>query len=146
MNRFIKSSLLVGALLTVTGVSFSAPAQADNNQKYLDNVAVQMYANNVAHGMSPLTGGIYSPYVNGTINNVNGYNNGFNNGRRHHRNRNNGYNNGYNNYNSNYNNYDNGYYNNNYGYQPYGYGTQYYGGNGNGRPSVFKQLINGFGY
>ncbi len=129
MNRFIKSSLLVGALLTVTGVSFSAPAQADNNQKYLDNLAVQMYANNVAHGMSPLTGGIYSPYVNGAIygNNLNN----FNNGRRHHRNRN-------------YNNYqNNGYYNNSYGYQPYGYGTQYYG---NGRPSVFSQLINGFGY
>lgn len=132
MNRFIKSSLLVGALLTVTGVSFSAPAQADNNQKYLDNLAVQMYANNVRNGMSPLTGGIYSPYVNGTINNVN-------NGRRHHRrNRNNNYyNNGYNNA------YNNGYYNNSYGYQPYGYGSQY---SGNNRPNIFSQLINGFGY
>ena len=137
MNRFIKSSLLVGALLTVTGASFSAPAQADNNQQqYLNNVAVQMYANNVAHGMSPLTGGIYSPYVNGAIyGNNNNYNN---NGHRHHRNRNNGYNN---------NDYNNNYYNSNYGYQPYGYGTQYYGNNGNnGRQSVFRQLINGFGY
>ncbi|MBS1957613.1 MAG: hypothetical protein JST89_25725 [Cyanobacteria bacterium SZAS-4] len=130
MNRFIKSSLLVGALLTVTGVSFSAPAQADNNQKYLDNLAVQMYANNVAHGMSPLTGGIYSPYVNGAIY---GQNN-FNNGRHRHRHRNNYLNNQY---------LNNGYYNNNYGYQPYGYGTGYYG---NGRPSIFSQLINGFGY
>ena len=130
MNRFIKSSLLVGALLTVTGVSFSAPAQADNNQKYLDNLAVQMYANNVAHGMSPLTGGIYSPYVNGTI-----YGNNLNNGRRHHRHRNNYLNNNY---------LNNGYYNSNYGYQPYGYGTPYYGNTG--RPSIFSQLINGFGY
>ncbi len=128
MNRFIKSSLLVGALLAVTGVSLSAPAQADNNQqKYLNNLAVQMYANNVAHGMSPLTGGIYSPYVNGAIYG----NNNFNNGHRHHRNRNYDYNNAY--------------YNNNYGYQPYGYGTPYYG-NGNGGRGIFSQLINGFGY
>jgi hypothetical protein len=124
MNRFIKSNLLVGALVTITGVSFAAPAQADNNQqKYLNNLAVQMYANNVAHGMSPLTGGIYSPYVNGSIyNSSNNY--------RRHRHRNYNY------------NYDNGYYNSNYGYQPYGYGTPYYGG----RPSVFSQLINGLGY
>lgn len=131
MNRFIKSSLLVGALLTVTGVSFSAPAQADNNQqKYLNNLAVQMYANNVAHGMSPLTGGIYSPYVNGAIY---GNNNNYNNGRRHHRR-----------HNYDYNNYNTNYYNSDYGYQPYGYGTPYYGNSG--RPSVFSQLINGFGY
>ncbi|CAN5601226.1 hypothetical protein BH10CYA1_BH10CYA1_11370 [soil metagenome] len=146
MNRFIKSSLLVGALLTVTGVSFSAPAQADNNQqKYLNNLAVQMYANNVANGMSPLTGGIYSPYVNGTIygnNNIN------NNGRHHRRNRYNNYNNynngNYNNRNYNNDGYNTNYYNSNYGYQPYGYGTQYYGNSG--RPSIFSQLINGSGY
>jgi hypothetical protein len=126
MNRFIKSSLLLGALLTVTGASFTAPAQADNNQqKYLNNMAVQMYANNVAHGMSPLTGGIYSPYVNGSIygNNNNNYR-----GHRHHNN----------------NSYGNNYYNSSYGYQPYGYGTPYYGNSG--RPSVFSQLINGYGY
>jgi hypothetical protein len=123
MNRFIKSSLLVGALLSVTGVSLCVPAQADNNQqKYLNNMAVQMYANNVANGMSPLTGGIYSPYVNGAINQ----------GGHHHRNNNN-----YNNYNAAYNN---GYYNPNYGYQNYGYGSQYQ------RPSVFSQLIRGVGY
>jgi hypothetical protein len=122
MNRFIKSSLLVGALLSVTGASLCVPAQADNNQqKYLNNMAVQMYANNVANGMSPLTGGIYSPYVNGAINNQGGH--------HHHRN--------YNNYNAAYNN---GYYNPSYGYQNYGYGSQYQ------RPSVFSQLIRGVGY
>lgn len=129
MNRFMKSSLLVGALLSIVGASFSAPAQADNNQqRYLNNMAVQMYANNVAHGMSPLTGGIYSPYVQGALNN--------NNNRHHRRYRNDDYNNGY--------------YNNNYGYQPYGYG--YYGnggggyyGNGGGS-GIVNQFMNHFGY
>lgn len=122
MNRFIKSSLLVGALVTTIGASLSAPAQANNRDNYLNNLAVQMYANNVAHGMSPLTGGIYSPYVNGAI-----YGNN-NNNWRHHRHRNYDYNNNY--------------YNSNYGYAPYGYGTPYYGS----RPGFFSQLVNGFGY
>ncbi len=123
MKRFIKSTLLVGALLTTVGASFTVPAQANNQENYLNNLAVQMYANNVAHGMSPLTGGIYSPYVNGAI-----YGNNNNRNWRHHKHRN---------Y---YNN--NSYYNSNYGYAPYGYGTPYYGG----RPGFFSQLINGFGY
>jgi|688.fasta_scaffold281858_1 hypothetical protein len=130
MNRFIKSSLLVGALLSTIGATVTAPAQADNRSNYLNNLAVQMYANNVAHGMSPLTGGIYSPYVNGSIYGNNNY-------RRHRHHDDDDYN--YNNYNNNYNN---GYYNSNYGYGPYGYGTQYYGR----RPGFFSQLINGYGY
>ncbi len=120
MNRFIKLSLLVGATLSVAGASLCTPAQANDQQKYLDNVAVQMYANNVANGMSPLTGGIYSPYVNGTIRPT-----------RYRRN--------YNNNNYNYNN-NNGYYDNSYGYQGYGYGNAYR------KPSVWSQLINGGGY
>lgn len=125
MNRFMKSTLVVGALLSTVGVSCIAPAQADNRQeRYLNNMAVQMYANNVARGMNPLTGGVYSPYVNGAIYN----NNNNNNWRRHRRHR------------RNYDNYN--YYNNNYGYAPYGYGTSYYGS----RPSVWSQLLNGFGY
>ncbi|HEY9683997.1 MAG TPA: hypothetical protein V6C89_19730 [Drouetiella sp.] len=127
MNRFIKSSLLVGALLSTIGATFTAPAQADNRSNYLNNLAVQMYANNVAHGMSPLTGGIYSPYVNGAIY---GNNNGYRR-HRHHDDDDYNYNNGY-----------NGYYNSNYGYGPYGYGTPYYGR----RPGFFSQLINGYGY
>ena len=121
MNRFMKLSLLVGAVLSVGSTSLFTPAQASNDQqKYLDNLAVQMYANNVRNGMSPLTGGIYSPYVNGTLRMP-----------RHRRQ--------YNNYNNN-----NGYYNNNYGYQDYNtYGNPYAGYK---RPSVWSQMINGGGY
>jgi hypothetical protein len=126
MNRFIKLSLLVGAMLGATSMSVCAPAQANDQQKYLDNVAVQMYANNVAHGMSPLTGGIYSPYVNGTLRPTRS--------RRHYN---------YNNNNYNYNN-NNGYYDNGYGYQGYnGYTNPYAGYR---KPSVWSQLINGGGY
>jgi len=130
MNRFIKLSLLIGAALAVTSLSVCAPVQANDQQKYLDNIAVQMYANNVAHGMSPLTGGIYSPYVNGTLRPT----------RSRHRHYN--YNN-YNNNNYNYNN-NNGYYDNGYGYQGYNSYTNPYVGYR--KPSVWSQLINGGGY
>ncbi|HEY9677571.1 MAG TPA: hypothetical protein V6C76_06155 [Drouetiella sp.] len=127
MNRFLKSGLLVGALLSIAGASLCAPAQANNNN-YLNNMAVQMYANNVAHGMNPLTGGIYSPYVQAAVNG----NNNWNRHNRHWRNNNNC-----------------GYYNSNYGYAPYGYGASGYnpyGYGGYGAPSVWGQLINGYGY
>ncbi len=119
MNRFMKLSLLVGAALSVTSSTFCAPAEARNDhERHLNELAVQMYADNVAKGMDPTTGGIYSPYVNGTIRNS-----------RNRRFNNNGY-------------YSN-YYNNYYGDGNSGWGNPYAGSR---QPSVWSRILNGVGY
>jgi hypothetical protein len=50
MNRFMKISMIAVAIVGMTSLSFNTPAEAhhNNNNAYANQLAMQMYANNLA--------------------------------------------------------------------------------------------------
>jgi len=50
MNRFMKTSIVAAVMIGVTSLTFNAPADAhhNNNNAYLNALAMQMYANQIA--------------------------------------------------------------------------------------------------
>ena len=50
MNRFMKVSMIAATIVGITGLSFNLPAEAHhhNNNAYANEVAMQMYMNNLA--------------------------------------------------------------------------------------------------
>jgi hypothetical protein len=63
MNRFMKVSMIAATIVGITGLSFNAPAEAHSHHdnKWRDQVAMQMYMNNLALQQQQAAYGYY-PY------------------------------------------------------------------------------------
>jgi hypothetical protein len=62
-----KSIMSLGLAAAVVGIVSVTPAQASNNNQYLNNLAMQMYMQNQAAAVNPyaVNGYAVNPYVNG---------------------------------------------------------------------------------